>query len=236
MERQPVCFSPQADLVGGVVVSGIGVDVLIHRHGRASHNALCALPLILGFHQFVEAFVWLSLEGHLSAGLGRFAMWIYVSIAFVLLPVFVPIAVVALERTARRRWLMAPFAVLGTVIAGILLAAMIHGPVGVRLRPYHLAYSLRLGHATLVVCLYVVAICGAWLFSGERVIAFYGIINLVAVIVIVKLTVDGFASVWCGYAALTSAAIAIYMRRSQRILQRAELSSGLIDQRALAGG
>jgi hypothetical protein len=41
----------------------------------------------------------------------------------------------------------------------------------------------------------------------------YGIINLVAVIVIAKLTIDGFASVWCGYAALTSAAMALYMRR-----------------------
>jgi hypothetical protein len=51
------------------------------------------------------------------------------------------------------------------------------------------------------------------LVSGDRLIAFYGIINLVAVIIIAKLTIDGFASVWCGYAALTSAAMALYMRR-----------------------
>ncbi len=211
-----MCFSPEADLVGGVIVGAIGVDVLVHRRGRRTHSALCALPLILGFHQFIEAFVWLSLQGHISAGIGRFAMWIYLSIAFVLLPVFVPIAVFALERSARRRWMMVPFVVLGIVVAGILLAAMVHGPVGVSLRPYHLSYNLRLGHATVVICLYVVAVCGAWLASGERIIAFYGVINLLAVIVIAKLTVDGFASVWCGYAALTSAAIALYMRRSQR--------------------
>jgi hypothetical protein len=212
-----VCFSPEADLVGGVVVGAIGVDVLVHRQGRKSHSALCALPLILGFHQFIEAFVWLGLQGHINAGVGRIAMWIYLSIAFVLLPIFVPLAVFALEQSARRRWLMVPFVVLGMVVAGILLAAMVHGPVGVRLRPYHLAYSLRLGHAAIVICLYVVAVCGAWLVSGERIIAFYGVINLLAVIVIAKLTVDGFASVWCGYAALTSGAIALYMRRSHRV-------------------
>ena len=207
-----MCFSPQADLVGGIVVSAIGIDVLRHRRGRNSHNVLCALPIVLGFHQFIEAFVWLSLQGHISPGLGRLAMWVYVSIAFVVLPMCVPAAVFVLERDKRRRMLMAPFVVLGIVIAGILLAAMIHGPVGVRLRPYHLSYTLSLGHAALIVSLYVVAVCGAWLLSSVPVVAVYGVANLFAVIVIAKLTVDGFASVWCGYAALTSAAIALYMR------------------------
>jgi hypothetical protein len=92
---------------------------------------------------------------------------------------------------------------------------MIHGPVSVRLRPYHLAYSLHLGHAAAVISLYVIAVCGAWLVSGYRPLFLYGIVNLVAVIVIAKLTVDGFASVWCGYAALSSAALAVYMRLPQ---------------------
>ena len=35
---------------------------------------------------------------------------------------------------------MAPFAVIGAVVAATLLAAMMRGPVGVHLRPYHLAY------------------------------------------------------------------------------------------------
>lgn len=220
-----MCFSPQADFVGGIVVGGIGVDVLRHRRGRNSHNVLCALPIVLGFHQFIEAFIWLSLQGHISAGLGRIAMWIYVSIAFVLLPMFVPAAVFVLERDRRRRMLMAPFVVLGIVIAGILLAAMIHGPVGVRLRPYHLSYTLSLGHAALIVTLYVVAVCGAWLLSSVRVVAIYGIANLLAVIVIAKLTVDGFASVWCGYAALTSAAIALYMRMPHQVRQTSLVAS-----------
>lgn len=211
-----MCFSPQADLVGGLVVGGIGIDVLRHRDGRSSHNALCVLPLILGFHQFVEAFVWLSLQDHLSAGIGRFAMWVYVSIAFVLLPIFVPIAVFVLEPKDKRRKVMAPFVVLGVTVAGILLAAMVRGPVDVRLRPYHLAYSLHLHDGGIVVSAYVLAVCGAWLLSSYRPVALYGIINLLAVIVIAKLTVDGFASVWCGYAAVTSAAIAIFMRRPPR--------------------
>lgn len=211
-----MCFSPQADLIGGLVVGGIGIDVLRHRDGRKSHIALCVLPLVLGFHQFVEAFVWLSLQGHINASAGRIAMWVYTLIAFVLLPMFVPLTIFLLEAEAPRRRVMAPFVALGVIVAGVLLAAMIHGPLSVQLRPYHLAYSLGLRHSWLVVSLYVVAVCGAWLLSSYRPIALYGIANLFAVIVIAKLTVDGFASVWCGYAALTSAAIALYMRMPRR--------------------
>ena len=69
---------------------------------------------------------------------GQAALWAYLLIAFVVLPVLVPLAVIALEPTRRRKWMMAPFAVTGTLIAIALLVAMARGPVGVRLAPYHL--------------------------------------------------------------------------------------------------
>ena len=39
-----------------------------------------------------------------------------------------------------------------------------------------------------------------------------GFANLVAVAFLAWLTIDGFASLWCGYAAITSGAIAFHMR------------------------
>ena len=83
-----MCFSPQADLVGGLVISGIGVDVVRHVHRRRDHMALAALPLILGAHQLDEAFVWWGQEGHVPSAIGHVALWIYLLIAFVLLPIF----------------------------------------------------------------------------------------------------------------------------------------------------
>jgi hypothetical protein len=107
---------------------------------------------------------------------------------------------------------MVPFVVIGAGVAIVLFAAMVRGSVGVSARPYHLAYSLQVGAGFYVVSLYVVAVCGALLLSGYRHIAIFGLVNLVAIAVIAKLTVDGFASVWCGWAAVTSVAIALHMR------------------------
>ena len=104
-----MCFSPQADLIGGAVICGIGVDALRHVDRRPSHIALATLPVVFGAHQIVEAFVWFSLQGHFPAGLGRTALWIYLIVAFVFLPIFVPIAVAAIEPSrgedaSRPRW------------------------------------------------------------------------------------------------------------------------------------
>jgi hypothetical protein len=207
-----MCYSPQADLVGGVAISAIGVDAVRHVHRLHGHLAIASLPLILGAHQLDEAVVWFWQQGHISRSIGELALWIYLLIAFVVLPLFVPLAIVTLEPTKRRRWSMAPFVAIGTGVAVVLLAAMVHGPVGVSARPYHLAYSLHIGGGFYIVGLYVVAVCGALLLSGYRHVAIFGLVNLVAVAVIAKLTVDGFASVWCGWAAVTSGAIALHMR------------------------
>jgi hypothetical protein len=207
-----VCFSPQADLAGGLVICAIGVDVARHVRRRRDLLLLAGIPMLLGVHQLIEALVWWWLQGHLPGGLGRVALWAYLLIAFVVLPVYVPAAVTALEPTRRRKQLMVPFIVIGSVIAVVLLAAMVRGPVGVKLAPYHLSYSIRLSDGLLVIACYVVAVCGSLLVSGYRDVAIFGLVNLVAVVIIAWLTVSGFASVWCGWAALSSAAVALHCR------------------------
>lgn len=206
-----MCFSPQADLVGGAAIAIIGVDTVRHcRHRR--EVALAALPLLLAGHQVVESVVWWGLRGQVPHEAGRVALWIYLLFAFCVLPVLVPAAVMAIEPTARRRWLMAPFLAVGIGVSATLFAAMLRGPVTGVAATYHIQYGIDLRHGTAVVSLYVAATCGAFLLSGYRHVTFFGAVNLVAAIVIAILLVDGFASVWCAWAAIASGAIALHLR------------------------
>jgi hypothetical protein len=52
-------------------------------------------------------------------------------------------------------------------------------------------------------------------------VAVLGAVNLVAVAKLAKLAVDGFASLWCGWAAVTSGAIALHLRYGPASLSRA---------------
>jgi hypothetical protein len=148
-----------------VRVLAASLEIVLGR--RRAFIALASIPALLGAHQFIEALVWLWLQGHVPRGIGHVALWAYLLIAFVVLPVFVPLAVIAAESARRRKQVMAPFALIGAVIAVTLLAAMVRGPVGVK---------------------------------------------LIAVVIIARLTISGFASVWCGWAAVSSAAITLHCR------------------------
>lgn len=207
-----MCFSPQADLVGGAIIAAIGFDAVRHVRLRHDHVALAALPLLLGAHQLDEAFVWWGLQGHIPAGVGRVATWVYLVFAFVVLPTYVPLAIRALEPPGRRRALMTAFAGAGLAVSLVLLAAMVRGPVTARLGMHHVAYGIHLHAGLLVVGAYVLVTCGSAIFSGYRPIAVFGVVNLIAVAALAELAIDGFASLWCAWAALTSVAIAAQLR------------------------
>lgn len=194
----------------------IGVEALRHLHGRREYAVIAAMPLVLGAHQIDETFVWWSLQGHVAHGVGTVAMWIYLTFALVVLPTLVPLVVLGLERTAARRWRIAPFAVIGLATSSILLEAMVATPPRATLGSYHIAYSIGLQHGIAIVGLYIVATCGAALASSSRDIRWFGAANVVAVIVLARLCADGFTSLWCFYAALLSAAIALHLRFSSR--------------------
>jgi hypothetical protein len=210
-----MCFSPEGDLVGGVLVVSIGIDACLHLKQRVEYAPLAVLPIILGLHQIDETFVWWWLQGHVSRTVGIAAMWIYLLFALVILPTLVPALVYLFFGRSRRRWRVAPFIVLGAVVSAILLEAMVVGDPIVRLGTYHLAYTIGLRHGIAVIGLYIVATCGPFLVSGFRPMVWFGVVNLIAVVILALLCASGFTSLWCFYAALVSGAVALHLRYSK---------------------
>ena len=206
-----MCFSPEADLVAGAVISAIGVDCLRHvRHSR--EIPLASLPLLLGVHQLVECLVWWNARGRLAPGLGHVAMWAYLIFAFCVMPILIPAGVIGIEPTRRKRWLMSPFLAVGAAIAGVLAYDMATGPVSVHEMPFHLAYRADIGSSSLIVSLYVLVTCAPLLLSGYRHVAVFGTVNLVAAAFLAYAINSGFTSIWCAWAAVASAAIAVHLR------------------------
>lgn len=219
-----MCFSAEADLCTGIVVGAVGIDAM--RHVRKPHQiALAATPILFAVHEVDESFVWWGLHGQVAFPVEHAAIYIFLAVAFVL-PFWVPFAMLGVETKVHRRQLMLALLAVGTVTTVVLLVAIVQGPVGATIDGSHIAYSADISYAGILIALYVVATCGSCLVASNRWLVLLGLANLGAVIALGWITFTGFTSLWCAWAALTSVAIAVYLRRSAR----ASSSSGLVLQ------
>jgi hypothetical protein len=205
-----MCFSAEVDLVAGVVISSIGIDAVRHVTVPAQ-QWLASIPVVLGAHQLIESIVWWGLEGQISEGVWRFAAWWYLAIAFGLLPILVPMAVVMLEPVANRKR-ASIFVTLGVAVAAVLMYAVVRGPIEARIEGRHIAYTVDLWRGELIVLLYVVATCGSLLVSQRRHVRWFGFANLIAVAVLAWIDQAAVISLWCAWAAVASVAIAVHLR------------------------
>lgn len=209
-----MCFSPEADLVTGVVAGAFGVDALRHV-SRPQQLALASLPLLLGAHEVDESVVWWGLRGQVSAPATHTAVDVFLAFAFVL-PFLVPLALFGVETVrGRRRWMLALLA-LGAVTSALLLVDIIRSPAGASIDGSHIAYVSGGSNAVLLGVFYVLTTCGALLVASSRMLAAFGLLNLAVVIGLTWLTFTGLTSLWCAWAALTSVVVAVYLRRVYR--------------------
>jgi hypothetical protein len=208
-----MCWSPTADLAAGTVVAGIGIFGLTQVH-RPRQLPLACLPLLLGVHQLVESVVWRGADGMTSQGTAHIAVLIWATIAFPLLPAFVPLAVLCAvwpDRTARLRLL--PFCALGLASSAVLAYALATGPVAAVPMGHVLTYSVRIPAGLVVIAGYLLATMGAPIVSGNRELRLFGVVAAVGAAVCVLIWQLAFASTWCAFAAVVSLMLVFWLRR-----------------------
>ncbi|WP_405010226.1 DUF6629 family protein [Kitasatospora sp. NBC_01539] len=198
-----MCWSAEADLVAGAVVTGLGVACLA-RVRDPRRLPLALLPVVLGLHQLVEAVVWSGAEGRVGADTATAARTAWAFIALPLLPVLVPFGVrcAAPPGAARRRagWAL----VLGAAVAVPLAVAVLGGPVTARVRGHTLAYAVGVGPVVLLTAGYLLATVGSLLTAADRTLRLLGVLVGFGAVVCAALWRLEFASTWCALAALAS--------------------------------
>lgn len=204
-----------ADIVAGSVLVPVAAVSLGHvRYAR--ELPLAALPAVFAAHQFIESLVWAHDDGYVSAGVAHAAALAYVAIALPLLPTLFPAAVLLAEPSGRRRRAVG-FLAIGLLVSARLAYAMGTHPLHVTVHPHAIGYGIGLQDGVLWAVLYIVAVVGAALLSGFRTIIAFGLANLVGLTVVGVVYTQAFASLWCVYAAVTSALVATHMVRRRHV-------------------
>lgn len=206
-----VCYSPEADLMAGLVIGAVGVDALRHSDDKRTY-ALAAVPVVLATHQLIEAVAWWGLQDRVPPGAGDMATTLYLVIAFGLVPALVPYAVMVSEPLRRRRLLMAPFVALGAAVAVVLLYGLTVDPHGASIGGRFIAFEVVTPGGGTTVALYGLAVCSPLLLSSSRRLVIFGCVNIPVLIGLSVLLSTGLISLWCIWAAASSLLIAREIR------------------------
>ena len=209
-----MCFSATANFVGSGVLGTLGVATLTRvKHRR--ELLFAAVPTLFAVHQFTEGFVWLGLDGVLSASVTRGAGDAFMLYAQGLLPFLMPLGVQMFEPNARERRRMLPFTIIGAGTALYVLWALIVYPVQIYIRSNSIVYINAGTNNDLVAGLYLISTCGSLFFSKIRDMVLFGAANLIILLIVMAVKRYAFTSVWCAYAAVASVIILAYFWKSR---------------------
>lgn len=206
-----MCFSATASFTAGAGLLAVG-SVTLHLSRRPAEYPFALVPALFGIQQVIEGGLWLTFSGsepHLNAVLTH----LYSLFSHVLWPIYVPIAVLALEPERWRRRALFVLALAGGATGLYLLYFLLMEPIFSRVAGGHIDYVSPHFHVAVVLTLYVLATCASSLLSSHRTIRWFGLATLVSLVAAAAFYAAWFISVWCFFAAIISLVVLVYFMR-----------------------
>ena len=208
-----MCLSAQFDVVVGAAISVVAIDTIRH-HRTGRELPLALLPAVLAVHTFLSAIIWMGVDGRVSESAAQSASVLYLFIAYALLPMYVPIAVLLATPPGWHRSAVLTMCAIGAIPAIGYSYALMEGRGTASPDSYYIAFGVE-GAAGVLGVLYVVSTCGALLLSGLEPLIAWGSVNAVAVSALVAWNSLGLPALWCLWAAVTSGFVAWFLRKER---------------------
>ena len=203
-----MCFSAAASFTARAALSVVGV-ITVRRSRGAVELPLALVPLLFGIQQITEGVLWVSLNHDLPR-LASWGTYLYSLFSHVLWPVFVPVAILLVETSRRRRRMLSVFVLLGLGVALYLLFFIVRFPVTARVLGRSISYDSSHFYIGAVIVVYLLATCVSGLFSTHRCIAIFGALAFVLAIAAYQVSAQTFVSVCCFFAAILSLLVLIH--------------------------
>lgn len=209
-----MCFSATASFAAGGVTAVAGVGAATWAR-RPAHFLLAGIPLFFAVHQAAEGVLWLALSPPGHAAWVRAATLTYFGIARVVWPVWVPLAIWALERASARPPALSALLGLGVVLAVAQAYGLWAYPVSATISGGHIQYGMDPPTAfrwTTDIAYVLVTILPPF-FSRIRLMRLLGLAVLASLIIAKIFFYAAVFSVWCFFAAFISALLVVIVWR-----------------------
>ncbi|MBI5470628.1 hypothetical protein HY968_04935 [Candidatus Kaiserbacteria bacterium] len=206
-----MCFSAPASFAAGATLGVLGV-VTISKARTTKEIPLASIPLLLGLQQATEGIVWISFGAPL---LNSAATFIYSLFAYVLWPIYVPLAIFLIEPDPVRKSALRLCAFIGGFLSLYLLYFGVTEPVSSEIVGQSIAYHSATLYPIASILIYLVAVCGSCFLSSHRMIQILGLTLFIAFGISYWFYTQTFFSVWCFFAALLSVTIYFHLAHTR---------------------
>ena len=200
-----MCFSATASFSAGAVLIGIGALTLKSAQHRREWP-FAAIPMLFAIQQLSEGGIWLTFSADAPL-LNTVITHVYSFFSHVLWPIYVPVAVLLIEPSGRRRRVLLTFVAAGLAVGVYLLYFLVAFPVVSRPTGQHIEYVSPHFFAAVAITLYLMSTTLSPMVSTHRTVKVFGVLALLSFATAYAFYATWFISVWCFFAALLSAVV-----------------------------
>ena len=203
-----MCFSAGASFAGGAIITTMGI-LTVTKNTEPSRRLFSAIPLIFGVQQISEGFVWVALQSSGHDLMLTLASYIFLLAAVVLWPFIIPLSMLLMERSPRRRkalWFFLAAGVLTSLYYGIGLLIFKVDP---EISSHHIKYSNEFPRpfANIAFITYLLATLVPLFLSSARRMWLLGALMAASCLVTGIFYKEFLTSIWCFFAAIISVVI-----------------------------
>jgi hypothetical protein len=216
-----MCFSAAASFGAGFVLTVIG-RASMKKIQYPSEIFFACIPLIFAVQQIAEGILWLTLPSGKAVLLQKSMMYLYLVIAQIIWPVWVPMAVLLLEKEQIQKQIQKILLTLGSVISLYMIYCLFNFKIYVSINHYHISYTQEYPQLFSLVgtALYVTATVGPTFLSNIRYMRIMGTSLLLSYIVSILFYEEYLVSVWCFFASIISVLVYLIIQEIHKSIQR----------------
>ena len=147
-----MCYSAEASFIAGGVLTVTSISIARIPKDKAS-LPLSIIPAVFAAHQLIEGVIWLG-QGKIEMGEAEsLAVFLYVFIAYVFWPIFIPYTSLRMEPETNRRILIMICQAVGLVVGLGYLLGILQSPVGVSVYTCNLSYQVSFIQRIILLCI-----------------------------------------------------------------------------------
>ena len=201
-----MCFSAGASFGAGVLLAGAGAVTL--RQAKSPNEwAFAAIPALFSIQQLSEGALWVALANPEYAGWQGPATYVFFFFAQIFWPVYIPFAVLTLERKPLRRKILRAILAAGILLAAYMVFGIGRFGVEAHIQECHIKYGPKYPFGIPRTFLYILIVGVPLFLSSYKRMQVFGIAVIASLALTILFFKSFLVSVWCFFAAIVSVVI-----------------------------